>query len=104
MREASYKARKLATLLEVALAPLWPQFKVTIDPNEIYPATGWYRSGKHSDCCRWEATIQWDGKPMASCVSYDTMTDCCRTGIEILKRHNQFRVPRDIEIAALGRA
>lgn len=103
MREPSYKARKLAKLLEPLLAPLWPQFKVTIPPDEIYPATGWYRSSKQADCLRWEANIHWDGKPMATVVSWDTMTECCRNGIELRRKKGDFnphRVVGDYEVNA----
>lgn len=78
MREASYKAKRLAKLLEAALTPFYPQWKLTIDPEEIYPATGWYRTSPQADCLRWEATIRLNGCPMGEATSWHTMTECCK--------------------------
>lgn len=81
MRKPSYKARRLAKLLEAALQPHYPQWKLTIDPEEIYPALGWYRTSPQADCLRWEAVIRLNGSPMGDAESWHTMTEC-QHGIE----------------------
>jgi hypothetical protein len=65
-------------MLQEELQPHYPAWKLTIDPNEIYPALGWYRTSPHADVVRWEATIRLNGAPIGSVESWHTMTECIK--------------------------
>lgn len=54
-------------------------------PENLYPATGAYRTNGQMDCCRWEGcvlAVRADGTtyPHTSVHSYETMTDLIRPG------------------------
>lgn len=49
-----------------------------VAPEEIYPATGWYRTAPQADVYRWTAFTRGRGQFLCS---YDTMSDCARYGV-----------------------
>lgn len=72
MARRSLRERLCARLADVG-------FKVA--PTDIHPAMGGARSSPNIDAYRWEAHGLVDGVT-AWIVSYDTMTDCARFGID----------------------
>jgi len=95
VREPSYKARRLARMLNEALKAYYGSDEYTVDPNEIYLATGFYRTSKYADVQRWWAVVRW--KPflggsngaLGNIGSWDTMTDCIKFGIELRRDRNR---------------
>lgn len=84
MREPSYKAKRLAKLLTVAMREHLKRDDVIFNPEEIYPATGWYRTSQYADCHRWQAYYGFvKGNNMGCVGSWDTMTDCVKYGITL---------------------
>lgn len=55
----------------------------TVLPGDIYPARGHWRTSPYADVFRWEAQGKNPEGVLAHLGSWDTMTDCARTGIEI---------------------
>lgn len=53
--------------------------------HALRPATGFWRSSPHADCYRWEAQVT-KGHQF-SMGSWDTMTECAKMGIVVLKDH-----------------
>lgn len=69
-------------MLEEKLRPYYAGKTLTIDPLEIYPATGWYRTSPHADVVRWEAVVRVNGTPMGDVESWHTMTECVK-GLQV---------------------
>lgn len=83
MPRLSTKA-KLASLLQSSFPEIGGQ-PVVWHPDDLYPATGAYRSNAQLDCCRWEgwaSRSKADGTrhPIASVHSYETMTRLVKIG------------------------
>lgn len=94
MSAPSYKAKRLARMLNDQLEKHYGNKEYTVAPDEIYPVTGWYRTSKYADVQRWEATVRWTqfggaNGPLGSIGSWDTMTDCIQFGVEL--RRDPFR-------------
>jgi hypothetical protein len=75
--------RKLAELLQREFPTCGDQ-PVSWFVDQIYAATGWYRTSRHhsNDCYRWEAFSIFDrsGNTAHAVASYDTMTECVKLG------------------------
>lgn len=82
-------------MLNEALKAYYGSDEYTVDPNEIYPAMGWYRTSKYADVQRWEAVVRWapiqkgSNGALGNIGSWDTMTDCIRFGIELRRDGNR---------------
>jgi hypothetical protein len=102
MREPSYKAKRLAKMLQEAIQPFYPNLTITFDPNEIYPATGWYRTSPYADVLRWEAVMRVGSAPMGGAESWDTMTDCVRYGIKVRPGSGPGHRAHDFDVSSKG--
>lgn len=62
---------------------------VKVDPDDLDPAQGWYRTSHHADCYRWEGMAGWSfeaGSILAiSLYGADTMTSMVKNGIVLTK-------------------
>lgn len=84
---------RLAKLLHIQLQKvLGSGAVIVVDPNTLYPATGWYRTSPQADCVRWEGFFKW-GTTTCSIYSWHPMTDCCKNQITLRReRPTEFEV------------
>jgi len=92
MRPVSRLRVKLARMLETALSEWWKAnqstpFRLTVKPEALYPARGWYRTSGSifNDAARWDgyAHDPETGNTMATFQSFDRMTDCVARGFTL---------------------
>lgn len=72
------KRERLAKLLEAGFSELGVVARV--DPSDLHPATGCYRSDCRRDVYRWEGWGRREAKGHESVVSWYTMTALLRGG------------------------
>lgn len=69
------------------VAMLSKELGVDVQPEDIAPVTGYWRSNLQADCMRWEGSVPTAEAGKRSIGSWDTMTDCVRYGFTISKDH-----------------
>lgn len=80
-RTASPVARHMPGRVRVALAALLSkETGRQVNPEDVVPATGWWRTDCRADCYRWEIAT---GPSKLVLGSWDTMTECVRNGITV---------------------
>jgi hypothetical protein len=73
--------KRLAKMIEEAL--LEHGIEATVDPNDLDPATGWYRTSPQADCYRWEGFAKYKDPALSiqiSVNSYTTMSQIVKSG------------------------
>lgn len=73
------KREKLQDLIEAELRTLGHK---DVKHCDLKPATGHWRSSPYADVFRFEGTVKIDGR-LHTVVSWDTMTDLCKSGVAI---------------------
>lgn len=74
----------------IALAKALGEAGYDVDPSDLFPQRGAWRTNRRLDVCRWEATVRRrsDGLHLAV-LCWDTMTECVRRGILVERDQRQ---------------
>jgi hypothetical protein len=82
MREPGRIRRRLAAVLNKSI-PNINGVCVVWKPEQLFPATGRYRTDVRMDCCRWEGFCHLAGRPeqvFTDVHSWHTMRECVAAG------------------------
>lgn len=92
------KREFLAALLEVELGH-------RVHPADLWPAQGFERSDSRSDTYRWSGSVRFgEHGTMVVVDSWETMTELCRTGIDVDLSQKQVNCCSDPERAEAQKA
>lgn len=82
LRRAGRTRTRLAKLLEAAFAKVG--MAVRVDPEDLHPAKGYWRTDSRADVYRWEGWASSGRDSWESVVSWHTMTELLR-GVELIR-------------------
>jgi hypothetical protein len=78
--------KRLAKMIEEALLKQH-NIEATVDPEDLHPATGWYRTSSQADCYRWEGFGSYKDPSLRIQISlcgWTRMTQIVKSGGAIL--------------------